>query len=79
MDQTPICRAVAAFDSQAAFAKAVGVHPSFVSQWVTGRRPVPAKLCKRIEDEVARIGGSVTRFELCPDVFGPAPKRGKAA
>lgn len=80
MDTTQINRAVAAFDSQAAFAKTVGVHPAFVSHWVTGRRPVPAKWCIAIEEAVRSVGGDVSRHDLRPDVFGEAPARqGEAA
>lgn len=53
-----------------ALAKAIGAAPQFVSQWVTGRRPVPPKFALAI----ARIY-SVSQHDLRPDVFGPAPKK----
>jgi len=77
MNIAAIRRAIECLDSQAAFAKAVGVHPTFVSQWVTGRRPVPPRYCIPIE---IAVRGAVTRHDLRPDIFGPAPsKEGEAA
>lgn len=76
MDMTPIQKAVHEAGSQTALAKAIGAAPQFVSQWVTGRRPVPPKFALLIERAFR-----VSRHELRPDVFGsaPAPRRKKAA
>lgn len=64
-----IARVVQEVDGgQAGLARALDVTPQFVSQWVTGRRPVPPKTAIAIE---ARFG--VSRHELRPDIFGPPP------
>ena len=70
MNTTPIQQAVKVAGSQSALAKAVNAAPQFVSQWVTGRRPVPPKFALTIEKATG-----VSRHELRPDVFGPAPKQ----
>ncbi|GAB2507279.1 helix-turn-helix domain-containing protein [Microbulbifer agarilyticus] len=61
----------AANTTQKGLADALGLKSQGqVSQWVKGVRPIPATHCVAIE----RItGGAVTRYELRPDVFGPAP------
>lgn len=64
---TPIERAVELAGGQTSLATLIGVTPSFVSQWVTGARPIPATRCIAIE---AATTGRVTREELRPDVFG---------
>jgi len=66
----PIRKAVLEAGSQAALAKAIGAAPPFVSQWVTGRRPVPPKFVLLIEKAFL-----VSRHELRPDIFGPVPKK----
>lgn len=60
-------KAIAIRGSQKALADAVGVPASFVSQWLTGHRPVPPKRCRAVE---AATDGAVTAAELRPDVFG---------
>ena len=50
--------------TQLALAKAIGAAPSFVNQWVSGARPVPAASCVSIEQATA---GAVTRKDLRPD------------
>lgn len=50
--------------SQAELARCVGVEPAFVSQWLTNKRPVPARLCPAIEQATS---GAVTRKDLRPD------------
>ncbi|MEV8518633.1 YdaS family helix-turn-helix protein [Dyella marensis] len=75
-------RAVAAFPSQAAFARQIGRHPQEVTRWIrTGK--VPAKHCQAVEQAVEQALASrdrslptlepVTRYELRPDVFGHQP------
>lgn len=66
---TAIQSAIKTFPSQKAFAEAVGVSPSFVSQWVSGTRRVPPGLCRKIE---ALVDGAVKAEELRPDIFGEA-------
>lgn len=58
---------------QAALARELKITPQAVNQWVTGRRPVPARLALRIEELTG-----VTRHDLRPDIFGDAPA-GEAA
>jgi len=70
MDTNPIQKAVHDAGSQTALAKAIGAAPQFVSQWVTGRRPVPPKFALLIERAFR-----VSRHDLRPDIFGPAPKK----
>ncbi len=50
-------------------ARLIGVTPPMWSRWETGRRQVPAERTLEIE----RMTG-VSRHELRPDVFGPAPE-----
>jgi len=53
-----------------ALADALDVPPAFLYQIATGRRAVPPTLCRDVE---RATGGAVTRYDLRPDVFGPAP------
>lgn len=57
-----------------AIAEACGVTPQAVRHWSNGTRRPPCDLesVKAIE---AATGGEVTRHDLRPDVFGPAPKK----
>lgn len=61
-----IQNAVEILGSQTALAAKIGVSPSFVNQLVNGLRPVPPKLCRRIE---TATGGEVTKQDLRPDIF----------
>lgn len=45
-------------------AKLVGVKPPAISDWVSGKRPVPIKRCVQLEQ---LTGGFVTRKDLRPD------------
>jgi DNA-binding transcriptional regulator YdaS (Cro superfamily) len=68
---SPIERAVQAIEGgQAALAERLQISPQQVNQWVTGKRPVPARHCRAIEKA---CGGAVTVHELCSPVFGDAP------
>lgn len=58
--------AVEILGSQTALAASIGVSPSFVNQLVNGSRPIPPKLCSRIELATC---GRVTREDLRPDIF----------
>lgn len=60
-----ISRAIESAGGQAALARHLGIHPSLVSQWATGRRRVDPKHCRAIEDLT-----SVSRHDLRPDIFG---------
>lgn len=46
------------------FARRVGVSPSVVYQWGTGRRPIPVERCAAIE---LATDGAVTRRDLRPE------------
>jgi len=71
MEQPPtleaLRRAVAIFETQQAFAKAIGVPQSRVSEVLNGEgRGIPAEWCPKIE---AATEGRVTRSELRPDLW----------
>ena len=51
-----------------ALAQALGVTPSLISQWKTGRRNVSPESAIRIE---RATNSAVTRAELRPDIFVP--------
>jgi DNA-binding transcriptional regulator YdaS (Cro superfamily) len=55
-------------------ANSAGVTLAMWSRWETGARQLPAD---RVLDIEALTG--VSRHDLRPDVFGPAPKQGEAA
>jgi DNA-binding transcriptional regulator YdaS (Cro superfamily) len=61
-----IADAVNAVGGQVPLAKILGVNPSLISQWVTGRLKVAARHCLAIESATG-----VSRHDLRPDVFGP--------
>lgn len=67
MDMTPLDRAIAAAGSQYALATALGIKSPSISGWY-GRKRIPVERCIAIE---AATG--VSRHDLRPDVFGPAP------
>lgn len=56
----------------AGLARALGVSPQAVHKWRSSR--VPAERCAEVEKATA---GAVTRYDLRPDVFGPAPPTDK--
>ena len=47
-----------------ALARAIGAPISNMSDWASGRRPVPLERCADIE---RATNGAVTRRDLCPD------------
>ena len=51
-------------------ANTLGVNPSTISQW----HQVPAERVLDVERETG-----LSRYELRPDVFGPAPKKTRKA
>ena len=73
---TPILQVIHVLGSQKALAEAIGAAPALVWQWANDKRPVAAKHCIAIETATK---GAVTRYELRPDVFGPAPAKHRAA
>lgn len=60
-------RAIRAFGTQQAFARALGIRSPSVTGWRRGK--VPAERCAAIE---AATGGAVTRSDLRPDLWPPA-------
>lgn len=71
MAQTSIAIAAQRVGGQAALARALGIQPALVYQWITGRRPLAAHHCLTVE----RVSG-VSRHDLRPDVFGPSKEGG---
>lgn len=71
-----ICKAADILGGNVGLAEVIDVHPSFISQMVTGRRKVPCGYCLAIENATR---GAVTRYQLRPDVFGEAPAASKKA
>jgi len=62
---TPIRKAIDILGSQAALARHLGVKPPFVSQLVSGERPIPIHHAISIERATA---GEVTVEQLRPDI-----------
>jgi len=56
-----------------ALARKLGLKPQVVSNWRT--RGIPPERCAGIE---AATDGKVTRRELRPDIFAPAPRSASA-
>ncbi len=59
-----VLRASKFLGGNAALARAIGVKPPTVQQWVNGERPVPPNRCVAIE---RLTSGTVTRKHLRPD------------
>lgn len=64
----PIQVAVKECGGQARLGQILGITQGSISQYSTGRRPVPPRLCADIE---AATNCKVTREQLRPDVFKP--------
>jgi DNA-binding transcriptional regulator YdaS (Cro superfamily) len=47
-------------------ARALEVHPSLISQWLSGHRPIAAEQVLPIEKAT---GGRVSRHDLRPDIY----------
>jgi len=69
---TAIVEAVDRMGSAVAMARLLGVHPSFISQLVTGRRKIPFSYCQIVENATG-----VSKHRLRPDVYGPEQVRSK--
>lgn len=63
---SPLEKAVKAVGSQSALAKALGVTPQHVWNWLNRDKEVPAEQAIPIEEAT---GGKVTRHELRPDLY----------
>jgi DNA-binding transcriptional regulator YdaS (Cro superfamily) len=68
-NETGIAKAVRLAKSQTAIADLFGLKPQAVQKWVA-KGYAPGDRCRRIEEF---LNGEVTRYELNPQVFGPAP------
>lgn len=69
----PIERAVQIVGGQSELARRIGgeVKQAHVWHWINkSGGSVPAEHCRAIEEATE---GKITRYELRPDVFGPAP------
>jgi DNA-binding transcriptional regulator YdaS (Cro superfamily) len=64
MDTKAITKAVDLLDGTNATAEKLQVSPPTVSEWLSGKRPVPWKRCIELE---RLTGGEVKRKELLPD------------
>jgi DNA-binding transcriptional regulator YdaS (Cro superfamily) len=73
MKNNSLDRAIEHFGSQARLAEALDVEPMAVTHWKS--RGVPPKRAIQIEEATE---GSVTRFDLLPELFG-APIAGDQA
>lgn len=78
MDTTHIQRARDIVGGTNEMARLLKVSPATVSEWVSGRRPVPARHCRPIEDATTQKGDTVSCQQLLPEVFGPPPKKPRA-
>ena len=77
MKQTPIERSVAIAGGQTALARLLSVTQGRVWQWLNdSSAKIPAERCIAIE---SATNGAVTRYDLRPDIFGPAPAKTEAA
>lgn len=66
---SPLERAINICTSQAELGRRIGRSQQNVAYWLKANK-VPAEVAIAIEDAVA---GEVSRHELRPDIFGPAP------
>lgn len=72
---SPLERVREAVGSQKAIADALGLSQPTVHEWFKRGQP-PADRCIALED---LSGGTVTRYDLRPDIFGASPIDTKAA
>lgn len=66
MHQTPANKAIELAGGPSALSRQIGVTPQAISQW---RRVPPERVL-----DVERITG-ISRHELRPDIYGPAPEQ----
>ena len=74
MSESPTAKAIRLAGGVAAVSRALGVSQPFASQMSRGVRSLPARHVLPLERACL---GAVTRHELRPDVFGPAPEGAK--
>jgi DNA-binding transcriptional regulator YdaS (Cro superfamily) len=71
-----LSRAIELAGGQSALAKAVGVKQQNVWSWVNRTGKCPPEHVLAVE---AATEGAVTRYQLRPDIYGPAPSDTAAA
>lgn len=76
MSQSALEKAIEVVGSQAELARRIGKKQAHIWNWLNRDKDVPAEVVASIEDAT---GGAVTRHDLRPDIFGPAPKARKVA
>lgn len=58
--------------TQAEFAAKLQVTQGMIGHWLHGRKRITAEQAKAIEEATA---GKVTRHDLRPDIYDPAPEQ----
>ncbi len=61
---------------QADYAKRAGTTIGYLRKALSKGQRFDGSLARRLDEE---SGGAVSRHDLRPDVFGPAPEKGEAA
>lgn len=73
MNKEALSRAIELAGGQKPLADLVGTTQSQIWYWLSrSKRGVPGEFAPKIEDATK---GQVTRHDLRPDIFGPAPER----
>jgi DNA-binding transcriptional regulator YdaS (Cro superfamily) len=67
-------KAVRVAGGQAALAKAIGVKPQHVWNWLNRDKRAASNKCAAIEAATQARGDTVSRHHLRADVFGPPPE-----
>jgi len=75
MTTNPLDTVIEKVGTQQRLAELLGVKSPSIAEW-RKRKRVPAERCIAIE---TLTSGAVTRYDLRPDVFGPAPKAKRQA
>lgn len=71
MNASPLLLAIRLAGNQSALARASGIRQQDIWYYLNrAKGRVPAEKCAAIE---RAVGGKVTRYELRPDIFDPAP------
>lgn len=76
MPQSALRKAIETAGSQAELARRIGKKQAHVWNWLNRDKIVPAEAVLAIEHAT---DGVVTRHDLRPDIFGPAPEHNETA
>lgn len=79
MKHSPLERAIELAGGQSALAAKIGRKQGHIHYWLRrAKAGVPPSAAIDIENA---LNGKISRYELCPDIFGPAPhpEKGEAA